>query len=121
LTPQKKELGFRVDGPPGTTGYVKVGIPKSLISDISGVKVYLDGKQLDYTSESREYSWLISFTYSHSSHQVIVNLNSTSTSFVESQPGQLLIVGVAITTVAVVAVSLAVRKIRNNKVRSNAE
>jgi hypothetical protein len=36
--------------------------------------VYLDGSQLDVVITSDEDSWLLSFTYMHSTHQVRINL-----------------------------------------------
>jgi hypothetical protein len=72
----KKELTFSVAGQSGSAGYVDMYIPKSLITDISGLTVNLDGNQLSYTSNSQDDSWLVSFTYHHSTHQVTVNLFS---------------------------------------------
>jgi hypothetical protein len=95
---------------------VDLYIPKSLISDVSGIKVYLDGNPLTYSTESQGDSWLVSFTYHHSTHEVVINLGSApSPSFIQSQIGDLVIVGVAIAAIAIVAVFLAVRKIKNKK------
>ena len=67
------ELSFTVSGLPGTTGYVKVGVAKSLVSNAENIKVYLDGNGLDYEVESNADVWLLSFTYTHSIHQVSIN------------------------------------------------
>ena len=67
-----KELSFTVSGFSGTTGYVNVHIPKSLISDPSSLKVYLDRNQLAYATQSQGDSWLVSFSYHHSTHQVSI-------------------------------------------------
>jgi hypothetical protein len=72
-----KELSFRVSGPPETTGYVNVYIPKSLVSDISDLKVYVDGNLITYSNESQMDSWVVSFTYSHSVHKVTIDLSAT--------------------------------------------
>jgi len=72
------ELSFNVTGPSGTTGYVNVYIPKSLDSDISGLKVYLDNSQVHYTAESQNDWWLLYFTYHHSSHTVTIQLASNA-------------------------------------------
>ncbi len=40
------ELSFTVSGPSGTKGYVKVSIAKSLVENVSDVKVYLDGERV---------------------------------------------------------------------------
>lgn len=71
-----KELSFSVSGDNGTTGYVNVYIPKSLINDISSLKVYLDNNQIQYTSQSQGDGWLLYFTYHHSTHSVTINLSS---------------------------------------------
>jgi hypothetical protein len=68
------ELSFRVTGPSGTNGYVQYKIAKSLLASVQNVKVYLDGSQLNVNITSNEDSWLLYFTYHHSSHQVIINL-----------------------------------------------
>jgi len=68
------ELSFRVTGHSGTKGYVKCAIAKSLVSNAENIKVSLDGNQLSYDITSTEDSWLLYFTYSHSSHHVKINL-----------------------------------------------
>jgi hypothetical protein len=69
-----RELSFGVSGESGTMGYVNVYIPKSLINDISSLKAYLDGNQIEYTAESQSDCWLLYFTYQHSTHMVTINL-----------------------------------------------
>jgi len=69
-----RELSFTVTGPAGTTGYVNVYIAKTLIDNIADVKVYLDGDQLNYTTTSEDDSWLLHFTYSHSTHTIAMSL-----------------------------------------------
>jgi hypothetical protein len=75
----KNELSFSVTGALDTTGYVNVYIPKSLILDISFLKVYLDGTQLSFTNESQEDSWIIHFIYYHSTHTINIDLGSEQT------------------------------------------
>ena len=75
----KKEMSFSVSGDEGTTGYVDVYIPKSLISDIEGLKVYLDSSQIEYAAESQSDCWLLYFTYHHSMHSVVVSMGSLGT------------------------------------------
>ena len=57
------ELSFTVSGPSETTGYVKVTIAKSLVSNPENIKVYLDENQLNYEVTSNTDSWLLTFTY----------------------------------------------------------
>jgi hypothetical protein len=73
-----QELGFVVAGPSGTEGYVDIYIPKTLVSDISTLKTYIDGNQIAFKSESQDDSWLISFTYSHSQHTITMSIGSVS-------------------------------------------
>ncbi len=72
-----KELSFTVSGSSDTTGYINVHIPKSLISDASNLKVYLDGNQLVYTTQSQGDSWLVSFSYHHSTHQISIEFTQS--------------------------------------------
>jgi hypothetical protein len=77
------ELSFTVNGTSGTTGYVKVTIAKSLVSNAENIKVYLDGNQLNYEVTSNANAWLLTFTYKHSNHQVRISLatNAATTPF----------------------------------------
>jgi hypothetical protein len=74
LNSTSAELSFTVSGPSATAGYVKVTIAKSLVSSVQNVKVYLDGSQLDVAITSDADSWLLSFTYVHSTHHVRISL-----------------------------------------------
>ncbi len=70
------ELSFVVSGPNGTKGYVKATIARNLVSNAEDIKVVLDGNQLSYEVTSNEDSWLLFFTYTHSTHQVKINLET---------------------------------------------
>jgi hypothetical protein len=72
------ELRFSVTGPSETAGYVDVVIPKTLIGDISSLKVYIDDNPLSFNSISQTDSWVISFTYQHSSHRISIDMSSDS-------------------------------------------
>ena len=110
-----QELSFSVSGPSNTTGYVDIYVPKSLISDVSNLKIFLDGNPLPYSTDSQGDSWLLSFTYHHSIHQVTINLGSATTpSFIQSQLGEITIVGVVIVT-SIIAVALLIRKHKKSK------
>lgn len=71
------QLGFTVTGQAGTTGFADVAIPKNLVANIAELKVYLDGASINYVATSTTDSWLLHFTYTHSTHNVIVNLGTT--------------------------------------------
>jgi hypothetical protein len=72
------ELSFTVSGTSGTAGYVKVTIAKSLFSSVQNVKVYLDGSQLNVAITENAVSWLLSFTYVHSTHHVRISLETSA-------------------------------------------
>jgi hypothetical protein len=72
------ELSFTVNGTTGTAGYVTVTVAKSIVSSIQNVKTYLDGSELSVSITSDETSWFLSFNYLHSTHNVKINL-ATST------------------------------------------
>jgi hypothetical protein len=111
-----QELSFSVSGPSNTTGYVDIYVPKSLINDVSNLKIFLDENPLPYSTESQSDSWLLSFTYHHSIHQVTINLGSASSpSFMRSQLGELFVVGVVITAFAITSVVLLLRKHKKQK------
>jgi YVTN family beta-propeller protein len=77
------ELSFGVSGPSGTTGLTTVCIPQSLIPDISKLNVMLDGSAINYTSVSEDNVWIIAFTYHHSSHTVVIELGSSTSTVPE--------------------------------------
>jgi heme/copper-type cytochrome/quinol oxidase subunit 2 len=68
------ELSFTVNGTEDTAGYVKVTIAKSLVANAADIKVYMDGNQLNYDVTSNADLWLLSFTYTHSAHKVMISL-----------------------------------------------
>ena len=72
---ETKDLKFSTNGASGSTGYVNIVIPKSLVADISTVSVFLDDDPLTYNSVSQADSWTISFTYQQSSHDLRIGLD----------------------------------------------
>jgi hypothetical protein len=72
------ELSFTASGASGSTGYVSVNIPKTLIKDLTDLKVYLDGKELDYNSALEADTWLITITYTHSTHTITMNFTNNT-------------------------------------------
>ena len=102
-----KELTFSVSGDEGTRGYVDVNIPKSLVSDISDVKVYLDDEQIEYSSQSQGNGWLLHFTYHHSTHLVNISLDSSS-SLLPAQTSGLGLVEIVILAVMCILVAVTI-------------
>jgi uncharacterized repeat protein (TIGR02543 family) len=76
----KNELSFGVSGPSGTAGYTQVCMPKSLVSDPTALRVSIDGTTVEYSSFSEDDVLLITVIYSHSSHQVVMDLDAKPSS-----------------------------------------
>jgi hypothetical protein len=70
-------ISFTVSGVSGTTGYTKALISKSLVPTFTGASVALDGKNLAFSVSSSISYWILEFTYSHSIHQVVINVENT--------------------------------------------
>jgi hypothetical protein len=71
-------LTFNVTGPSGTTGYLNIRVPTSLINDPSSIKVYVDKELVTYTATSQEDCWIISLTFHHSYHAMKINFGATT-------------------------------------------
>ena len=99
------ELSFSVTGASGTTGYVNLYVPKSLITDVSDLKVYLDQTQLTYTYLDSGDSWLVLFNYEHSTHAVKVDFAGKAAG-ADNLWGGFLPLGLAVVAVVVVAIAL---------------
>lgn len=69
-------LRFTVDGDSGTSGSTSIIIPKSAVNGVDGIRMTLDGEPVDHSvSEEGDY-WILTFNYSHSAHQVVVEIPS---------------------------------------------
>jgi len=69
------ELSFNVSGVPGTYGYSRIVISKQLVANGSDIKLSLDGGNMDYQLSSTDSSWILYFTYHHSTHTIVATLN----------------------------------------------
>lgn len=104
---ETNNLTFTAEGPSGTKGYVNIEIPKTVISDISALKVYLDYNEVAFNIQSRGDCWLISFTYSHSSHQVTLALGAGVAQTSEATQGlQWVILAATVTVIAGLAIAV---------------
>jgi hypothetical protein len=91
-----KQLTFTVSGQQGTTGYIDVYIPKTLLNQTSDLKVYLDSNQIQYNISPLTDGWLLHASYHHSSHTVTVSLaqsnlsskNGSGTTTIPTKPEQ---------------------------------
>jgi hypothetical protein len=115
-----KKLSFTVNGPQDTTGYIDCYFPKSLITDISDLQVYIDGSPITYSYDSQGESWLINFMYHLSTHEVLIDLNKSSLASLDiSQLLQGIIYGTIIALIIIVVVFLILRKNRWRWERKN--
>jgi peptidoglycan/xylan/chitin deacetylase (PgdA/CDA1 family) len=69
------KLSFTVSGPSGTTGLTNVTIAKTFVANVTNLKVFLDRNPLQYTTTETGDSWVVSFTYTHSTHYIMLALN----------------------------------------------
>jgi S-adenosylmethionine hydrolase len=115
-------LQFTVSGPSGTTGFTNVTIAKTIINDTSTLEVYLDGNPISYTVYDLTTSWLIYFTYHHSTHNVVMEFapqqtktpSTPSTSNTSSNAPTAAIIGLVAVTSATLAITIErKRKPRN--------
>jgi uncharacterized repeat protein (TIGR02543 family) len=75
----QNKLSFGVSGPTGTMGYVQACIPKTLLANPSTLQVAVDGQNTAFYSYLDGATWLITIQYHHSSHTVVMALDSTPT------------------------------------------
>jgi parallel beta-helix repeat protein len=106
------ELAFTVSGPSNTSGYVEVYVAKSLIQNILDVKVYLDGNRLDYTSTSLDDSWLLQFSYRHSTHAVAIAFGVSPIKIVG-----IVLISAVLAISMVIAIIMIRKRSRNRAVR----
>jgi hypothetical protein len=111
-------LGFTVSGPNGTTGYTRVAIAKSLVSDVSNITTFVDGKAANFTASCIDESWILAFTYSHSTHQISISLSSqekeTSTTTAKTIKPPLELALVIIVVAAACTLTIMRRKRQNH-------
>jgi hypothetical protein len=105
-----QELSFSVNGTSGTTGYVSISMPKTLVNDASALKVYLDGAPLVYTAELQGDSVFVTFTYHHSSHKVTVALGDASEGIAADWDLGLLAGAVAATAIAAAGLLVFIKR-----------
>ncbi len=113
------QLSFNTEGASGTTGYVNIYLPKSLVSDAVNLKVYLDGSPMTFTANPEDDAWLVSFTYHQSNHQVTIDLGSQLPTDNTGEIAQwIIIVGVVGAILVVSVLLVAFMGIKRNKGRT---
>lgn len=74
-------LSFTATGAGGTKGYAKVTAAKSLVPDLTLLRVHVDGVENDYNATDADDSWVLLFVYDHSAHLIEIQLDSTVPEF----------------------------------------
>jgi PKD repeat protein len=69
-------LRFSAEGPSGTSGYVNITLEKDPTFDPQTIQVLFDGQPIEYHVDSTNQYWLLFFTYTHSTHDVVVNFKA---------------------------------------------
>lgn len=95
------KLSFGVSGSEGTTGFTQVCIPQSLVANISSLNVIVDNAAINYDAYLRGTVWIVTFTYHHSSHNVVIALGQVPTTTPTPSPTDATITSPAPTTVSV--------------------
>lgn len=115
------ELSFNVSGVPGTYGYSRIVISKQLVANGSDIILSLDGEKMNYQLSSTDFSWILYFTYHHSTHTIVATLNeggkeggSTSSTGDNALP-MVAIAGVVVIAILLVAVMLVMRRRKGKK------
>ena len=101
------ELSFEVSGPSDTTVYTEVFISKTLLPNFTGVKVLLDGEQLNFSASSIGDSWCLHFVYPHSTHGVVINMQEDA---IPEFPEHFLAIFIAVTFTTLLCLSYKLRK-----------
>lgn len=110
---QTSTLSFNVTGPSGTTGFVKATIAKSLLPNSENLQAQLDGSPLNYTVTLTGDSWIFTFNYHHSTHQITIHFTANQ---VTTQPFVSNILLIVIVAILGTALAFATRYlIRTNK------
>ncbi len=109
------QLSFTVSGPSGTAGYANVYISKSLVNDTSTIEAYVDGNAMKYTVSSTADSWVLHFSYHHSTHEITIDLNrGATTKLTLTQLLQGVAYGAIISLSVIVVLLLILRKDRTS-------
>ena len=88
-----------------------------MVNDATSLRIYLDGEEIEYSIASLDDSWLLHFTYHHSTHKVALTFNSVVTQNNESPlENWMLIAGIAITVaIALIVVATVVSRRKTSR------
>jgi hypothetical protein len=99
------QLSFSTNGTSGTTGYVNVRVPTSLINDPASIEVYIDEETVTYTATFQEDAWMLSFTFHQSYHAATINFGIANEKGSQLDP---LVIIISVSIVIVFCIGLLV-------------
>lgn len=114
---ETNQISFKAEGASHTNGYVAINVPKTLVEDVSNLKVYLDGSEVTFNSELQIDTWVITIHYSHSVHTIVMDLSGTSN--VDNQPSEPPTYTIAIVIAAIVIIAIAAVAVLKKKQKIN--
>ncbi|MCW4023990.1 MAG: hypothetical protein NWF01_03025 [Candidatus Bathyarchaeota archaeon] len=110
---QKQELSFNVTGDSGTTGYVNVSVAKSFLPNLDDLRVYLDGDLIEPQIFSDETSWIITLNYSHSTHQIKMDLAALDEPLLDATLAGCIVAAIVVAGALVILMAFTRRKKAN--------
>ncbi len=69
----KQILSFTASGLTGTSGYIRVFFADNFAANPQCAHVFVDGQHVTYYSVHMVGGWLLSFNYTHSTHNIAIN------------------------------------------------
>jgi hypothetical protein len=96
------EISFNVQGPSGTKGYVRFMVSNQLVPNMEGMKLLIDGQDAQCKIDSNDNFWLLTFNYNHSTHNVMIKLQSNQVPEFNNTIYSLIILFVNITATSIV-------------------
>jgi hypothetical protein len=72
-----REVSFTVGGVSGTTGYVRFLISDALLGNLTDLRVYMDGQETSFTTNTLGNMYSLYFQYNHSKHDVSIKLSTS--------------------------------------------
>jgi nitrous oxidase accessory protein len=110
---EEMEIRFTATGPDDTSGCTLIVLGKSLIADPADVVVFLDGAAVEYEAIEMENVWILTVNYSHSTHDIVVDLP------VDGIPEFPSIVFIVPLMLLVLAVAIVLKKFQTFKSRNS--
>jgi hypothetical protein len=106
-----RQLRFSTNGSTNTIGYLYVCVPKTLAADAQALQLKIDDATKTFSSEAQGDVWVISCTYTQSTHNVVVQIPAEVIFSPVETPWLMIALAVAV-IVIIIAVLMVVRRKR---------